>query len=121
MRALLEGPQRRRGAILNLRIRGALGGHYPYGDDRFVYNVTRAYLTDLPLKEALSRYLQSMDPTGNSGFPAAGRGGDTDILTALISLPVSDRWRSFLRRAASWPRQQVSHAGLFAGRAATVR
>lgn len=58
---------------------GGPGGHYPYADHLFVYNVPHAYLTNLPSKEAVDRYLQSMDPTGNSGCPAAREGDGAKI------------------------------------------
>ena len=58
---------------------GSAAGHYPYADNLFVYNVPHAYLTNLPSKEAVNRYLQSMDPTGDSGCPTAKEGEGAKI------------------------------------------
>jgi len=54
-------------------------GHYPYGDRLFVYNVPHASLTSLPSKAAANRYLQAMDPNGDSGCPAAKEGDGAKV------------------------------------------
>lgn len=58
---------------------GAPFGHYPYGDHLFVYNVPHTSLTSLPSKEAANRYLQAMDPSGDSGCPAAKEGDGAKV------------------------------------------
>ena len=53
---------------------GDAEGHYPYGNDLFVYNVRDKILTPLPSKEAAAGYLRARDPTGDSGCPTANEG-----------------------------------------------
>jgi len=58
---------------------GQISGHYSYGNDLFVYNVQRGGLTGLASKEASTAYLGAMNPTGDSGCPAAHEGDGTRI------------------------------------------
>ena len=45
---------------------GGAEGHYPYGNELFVYNVRHKVLTVLRSKEAAAGYLQAMNPTGTA-------------------------------------------------------
>jgi len=58
---------------------GNAEGHYPYGNNLFVYNVRNETLTSLPSQETAIDYLRTMNPTGDSGCPPAheGRGEKT--------------------------------------------
>ena len=53
--------------------------HYPYGNQLFVYNVRHNNLTSLPSQEAATAYLRAMNPTGDSGCPAAHEGDGTKM------------------------------------------
>ena len=53
---------------------GDAEGHYPYSARLFVYNVRHNILTSLPSREAAAGYLQTINPTGDSGCPAAREG-----------------------------------------------
>jgi hypothetical protein len=54
---------------------GTAEGHYPYGDQLFVYNVAHNSLTGLKSKEDALSYLRAMNPSGDSGC-APGVEGD---------------------------------------------
>lgn len=54
---------------VDMTLDGEPEGHYPYGDHLFVYNVRYEYLSTLPSLEAANRYLQAMNPSGDSGCP----------------------------------------------------
>ena len=53
---------------------GNAEGHYPYGNNLFVYNVRNETLTSLPSQETAIDYLRTMNPTGDSGCPPAHEG-----------------------------------------------
>jgi hypothetical protein len=53
---------------------GIAEGHYPYNSGLFVYNLRNKTLTSLPSQEAATSYLRTMNPTGDSGCPAAHEG-----------------------------------------------
>jgi hypothetical protein len=53
--------------------------HYPYGNQLFVYNVRHNILTSLPSQESAAAYLRAMNPTGDSGCPAAQEGDGTKV------------------------------------------
>jgi hypothetical protein len=55
-------------------IYGGPDGHYPYGNQLFVYNVRYRILTALPSRESATDYLRAMNPTGDSGCPAGHEG-----------------------------------------------
>ncbi len=50
------------------------GGHHPYGDSLFVYNVRHTYLARLSSKGAADAYLQAMNPAGDYHCPYAPDG-----------------------------------------------
>jgi hypothetical protein len=59
---------------------GQISGHYPYGNDLFIYNVQRQIFTDLPSKQAATAYLGAMNPRGDGGCPAAREGDGARII-----------------------------------------
>lgn len=61
-------------AAVDATMYGQLSGHYPYGNNLFVYNVKRATLTPLPSQGASTAYMDASNPTGNQGCPAAKEG-----------------------------------------------
>ena len=58
---------------------GDVEGRYPYSNQLFVYNVRHNTLTSLPTEEAALTYLRTMNPTGDSGCPAAHEGDGTRV------------------------------------------
>ena len=62
-------------AAVDTTIYGTAEGHYPYGDQLFVFNVAHNSLTTLKSKEDALSYLRAMNPSGNSGC-APGAEGD---------------------------------------------
>jgi hypothetical protein len=53
---------------------GKVEGQYPYGSQLLVYNVRHNLMSSLPSKEAALGYLRAINPTGDSGCPAAKDG-----------------------------------------------
>lgn len=56
-------------SAVNTTIFGNPEASYSYGDHLFIYNVKHSFLAPLPSHEAAQRYLQAMNPTGDSGCP----------------------------------------------------
>ena len=52
---------------------------YPYGDHLFIYNVRHGFLASLLSQEAAQKYLQAMNPAGDSGCPVEGDWDGTKV------------------------------------------
>jgi hypothetical protein len=58
---------------------GTAEGHYPYGDQLFVFNVKDNSLTTLKSKEDALRYLRAMNSSGHSGCAPGVEGDGTKV------------------------------------------
>lgn len=66
-------------STVNTIVFGSHDESYPYGDHLFIYNVRHGFLAQLLSQEAAQKYLQAMNPVGDSGCPVEGDWDGTEV------------------------------------------